>query len=202
MNSANILGIFLFKQEARIIDLIRTIKTMAPHMHDLIIYQDLTNKSYDLYPTIVKQHRQLPIFIVKGLKEPLIGVVSIQKWLAVQITRSDHGNESNRQNGSTTSQKEEPLIFQSDGLDGYQPGEMTYGSSNYAYLSEKMNMDMNCNFARVSGIKGHMTEVTKDTGYKETKSGKQSEIDKRYQDMMSERKKLLEAQNSGNTINL
>jgi hypothetical protein len=148
----------------------------------------------------VKQTRQLPIFIVKGLNEPLVGIAHIQKWLSVQITRSNSNNDSESKSGNLS--QELPLIFRDEGLDGYQPSEMKYTSSSYSYFSEKMNSDMNHNFQRLVGIKGSVHENSSDSGYKDTKSGKQSEIDKRYQDMMTERKKLLESQNGGTSIKI
>lgn len=200
LNTQSILGVFLYVNDSRIYELIKTIHTLAPSLHKHIIYQDLTNKPRDQYPNIVKQTRQLPIFIVKGINEPLVGILSIQKWLSSQVTRLN--SQQNEQQGRETSVI--PKIFTKDSadeLDGFLPGEMYGSSSNYSYLSEKMNTDMNCNFERLVGMKGNLQDM-KESVLNETKTNKQSDTEKRYEDMMKERKKLLESQNNGNVVSI
>jgi hypothetical protein len=203
-NTQSILGVFLYINDSRIYELIKTIHTLAPSLHKHIIYQDLTNKPRDQYPNIVKQTRQLPIFIVKGINEPLVGILNIQKWLSSQVTRlNSQQNEQQGQNNSANGSAI-PKIFTKDSadeLDGFLPGEMYGSSSNYSYLSEKMNIDMNCNFERLVGMKGNFNDM-KESVLNETKTNKNSDTEKRYDDMMKERKKLLESQNNGNIINL
>lgn len=200
-NSNLILGVFIYKNDDSIINLIRAIQTFAPELHKKIVYQDLTNKTYDNFPNIVKTHRALPILVLKGINEPLVGIIAIQKWLSNQTARSsDKSAAQNSEKGSS----EIPSIFKkgdSGELDGFFPQEMRKSSSNYSYLEE--NFEMESNLERLYGMTGNIHHMNNTDEFSETKSGKNTDTTKRFDDMMNERKKLIESQvTKGNFVKI
>jgi hypothetical protein len=197
-----VVAVLFYKREMKIMELIKTIQTMAPHIHKNMIYHDLTDKSFDNFPVIVKQLQQLPILVSKGINEPLVGVASIQKWLAQHMYQSNQEKATSEMR--TESNKDLPTIFKKnkDDLDGFLPGEMLGSISNYSYFNDNMNHSMECNFEKLVGFKGNLEKTQDTSGFSETKSNKNSDTVKRFDAMMNERKKLLESQNTGNVINL
>lgn len=197
-----IVAVLFYKREMKIMELIKTIQTMAPHIHKNMIYHDLTDKTFDNFPVIVKQLQQLPILVSKGINEPLVGVASIQKWLAHHMSQSNQEKVANE--NRLESNKDLPTIFKKnkDDLDGFLPGEMSGSISNYSYFNDNMNRSMECNFEKLVGFKGNVEKSQEASGFSETKSNKNSDTVKRFDEMMNERKKLLESQNHGNVINL
>lgn len=197
-----IVAVLFYKREMKIMELIKTIQTMTPHLHKNMVYHDLTDKSFDNFPVIVKQLRQLPILVSKGINEPLVGVASIQKWLALHISQANQDKTTNEKNTETN--KDLPTIFKKnkDDLEGFLPGEMSGSISNYSYFNDNLNQSMECNFERLVGFRGNIEKATDSSGFSETKSNKNSDTVKRFDEMMNERKKLLESQNNGNVIHL
>jgi hypothetical protein len=211
INSNLILGVFIYKNDENIVNLIRAIQTFAPDLHKKIVYQDLTNKTFDNFPNIVKTHKALPILVLKGINEPLIGIISIQKWLSSQTSRSSDHNSSNRskQGGGSLSNNERenfdlPNIFKkgdSGELDGFFPQEMKKSSSNYSYLEE--NIEMETNHEKLYGMSGNIQKMKESDEFSDTKSGKNSDTSKRFEEMMNERKKLIESQvTQGNFVKI
>lgn len=200
-----IVAVLFYKREMKIMELIKTIQTMAPHIHKNMVYHDLTDKSYDNFPVIVKQLQQLPILVSKGINQPLVGVASIQKWLAQHLSQSNQEKKMSELQESNVNSDSVPTIFKKnkDELEGFLPGEMSGSMSNYSYFNDNMNQSMECNFEKLVGFRGNVEKIsTESTGFSETKSNKNSDTEKRFNAMMTERKKLLESQNNGNVVNL
>jgi hypothetical protein len=202
-----ILGVFFYKNEESIINLIKAIQTFAPELHRRIMYQDLTNKTFDSFPNIVKTHRALPILVLKGINEPLIGIISIQKWLSSQTARSADSGSGRAQGAAAGQDKDNnniPSIFRkedSGDLDGFFPQEMKRSCSNYSYLEE--NFEMESNLERLYGMTGNIQKMNDSEEYSETKSGKNTDTSKRFDEMMNERKKLIESQvTKGNFVKI
>lgn len=205
MNHINsqIQGFFFYKNDARIFELIKTIQTFTPNIHNLIVYHDLTNKSYENMPRIVKQIQKLPILVIKGMNQPLVGIIEIQKWLSNQINnKPDHESAASGSRSASAQNEKEPMIFkkESDAPSGFFP-EMNFSSSSYSYLHDDMNNNMNCRFEKVSSHP--MTSdvpVSSDTGFKEKKTN--IDTNKKFDEMMMERKKIIEQRHNDNTIPL
>jgi hypothetical protein len=206
-NSNLILGVFIYKNDDNIVNLIRAIQTFAPDLHKKIVYQDLTNRTYDNFPSIVKTHKALPILVLKGINEPLIGIISIQKWLSSQTSRSSDNSNNNRIKNGGSNERENfdlPNIFkkgESGELDGFFPQEMKKSSSNYSYLEE--NIEMETNHEKLYGMSGNIQKMKESDEFSDTKSGKNSDTSKRFEEMMNERKKLIESQvTQGNFVKI
>jgi hypothetical protein len=208
MNQINsqIQGFFFYKNDARIFELIKTIQTFTPNIHTGLVYHDLTNKSFDDMPRIVKQIQQLPILVLKGINKPLVGIIEIQKWLSNQINISNKpDNEYSNSKLNSNKNEKEPIIFKNekDGPLGFFP-EMNKLGSNYSYLIDDMNNDMSCKFERLTSQQSNVQSNQQNYpghstgGFKEKKTD--IDTNKKFDEMMNERKRIIEIRHNENTI--
>lgn len=195
MNSNKFIGVYFYKSCPESDELIKTIKIMTPVLYDQILFQDLTSKNYNYYPEIVKRIGKLPILVSKGNNDPLVGVLPIKKWIA---NFSYQKNDSNDKQLLTNNEKA-PLIFNKDNsFNAFIASEMGRATS-YSYINDEYPED---NYERLNTIKGNTIDTNNymSMSNESDKSSKNGVVSKRYEEMMNERKKLLESQNGALSI--
>lgn len=205
----NIIGVLFYKNDANSTQMIRTIKTMVPHVYPLIMYKDISQMSPSQYPNIVKQHQTLPILVVKQLNQPIVGFSNIKKWIANQMEKSQDTRETRTQSGTTTPTSVS-LKNSEELLDGFDPCEMGRMSSTYSYIDDKMSH--NFSYENVESFyspnKKTPTTASKQTKNAmfiepsekyESKSQKNDDISKKYDELVNDRNKI-EIQCQNNTF--
>lgn len=208
MDSSKIVGVFFYQRDARSQELIKTAQMMVPDVHARIVWTDVSGRSAQDMPAIVKKVGQLPIFVCKGQNTPLVGIEPVQRWLAAQAqlinsARSSSAESSSEKDGADTSDANSLLIFRNDGgIGAFMPSEMgAHGGSSYAYIGDKEQPHYN--FERLdvpsassaAGATAPRNAVPPTpAGNFESKSSKSDQFTQSYERMMSERKKLFDMQ--------
>jgi hypothetical protein len=191
MNS-EIKGIYFYKNDQIMKQIIDTMRMMCPDLYKDIMFKDLTHIPYKDYPNIVKANGQLPIMIYRGIREPIIGVVTIQKWIASQVQMISMNNNNNK----NVDQNQNQMMYASnDLLSGHGGFHSLSRSTGYEYLDGSVSESI---YGSISDGNQQMTQTqSQNNDQKYEKGSKNQDVNARYQQFMNERKSLDSVQNGG-----